>query len=320
MKQFLLFLLLLFVLISACKRSDDPPPPAATFKLVYVSSATTGTPQYDIYTKEGDKTPIRIAAATGFNNWLPRISPNKQKILFLRSPVGVLPANIPAESELWVMNADGTLPVKIVPKNTNGWNQLGTANWSPDGAKIVLSAKKSTGDLAWHIFTVNADGSGPFQVTSRTTFYTMPAFSPDGAKIACIGLPPGSGVTVMDSAELYVINVNGTGETRLTFNTSPTGSPVWSPDSESIAFTETPVINRTEIKAIKPDGTNLRTIFSDANDNRSPRYNPVGDFVFFVRQTPGTSAHIACVQRNGLNLVDVTPGTSAIDEGVDVIN
>jgi Tol biopolymer transport system component len=320
MKQFLLFLMLLFVLISACKKNDDPPPPAATFKLVYASSAISGTPQFELYTKEGDKSPVRITTSPGFNNWAPRISPNKQKVLFFRTPVGIAPANITTENELWVMNADGTAPVKIVAKNTNGWNEMTTANWSPDGTKITLAAKKSSGDLRWHIFIVNADGSNPTQITTRSAFYTMPAFSPDGSKIACIGVPATAGTNTTDSAELYVMNINGTGETRLTFNTLTNGNPVWSPDSESIAFSETPSAARTEIKAIKPDGTNLRSILADVGDNRNPRYNPVGDYVFFIRQTPGTAAHLACVQRNGQGLVDITPGTSSIEDALDVIN
>ncbi|MBL7727203.1 MAG: PD40 domain-containing protein [Dinghuibacter sp.] len=320
MKPFLLYLLLLAFLVSSCDRDNDPAPPAATFKVVYSSSAVSGTPQFDIFTKEGDKAPVRIAFATGFNNRAPRISPNKQKILFFRTPVGIAPAAIPSENELWVMNADGSAPVKIVAKNTNGWSQMSAANWSPDGTKITVAAKKSGGDLAWHIFIINADGSNPVQVTTRTAFYNMPAFSPDGSKITCIGVPPGSGSNVTDSTELYTMNLNGSAETRLTFNTVANANPVWSPDTESIMFSEQAGASRNEIKAIKPDGTNLRTLFSDANDNRSARYNPVGDFVFFIRQTPGTAAHVSCVQRNGQNLVDITTGISTIDEDVDVIN
>jgi Tol biopolymer transport system component len=323
MKQFLLFLALLFVLISACDRNtDSTPPPAATFKLVYVSGANTGSGPFDIYTKEGDAAPVRIINATGFTHWFPRVSPNKQKLLFFRTPHPAPGGSVWANAELWISNADGSSPVKIVAKNTNGWGEMSNATWSPDGRKIVLAAKKTTGDLSWHIFTINTDGSNPVQITSRTGYYTAPVYSPDGSKIACIGLSPGAGAFTLDSLELYTINVNGTGEARLTFNTIGNYDPAWSPDGEAIVFTETAGIlpRYSEIKAIRPDGTNLRTVFGDASDNRRPRYNPVGDFVFFIRETATTLGHLACVQRNGQNLVDITPGTSVIDEMVDVIN
>ena len=62
---------------------------------------------------------------------------------------------------------------------------------------------------------------------------TDPAWSPDGTKIAFTTDRDGN-------FEIYVMNADGTGQTRLTNNAAADDEPAWSPDGSKIAFTSRP--------------------------------------------------------------------------------
>ena len=76
---------------------------------------------------------------------------------------------------------------------------------------------------------------------------TDPAFSPDGTKIAFVATHDGD-------AEIYVMNIDGTGLKRLTDNEHVDAVPTWSPDGRRIVF----VSDRTgtlELHMMNADGT-----------------------------------------------------------------
>ena len=72
---------------------------------------------------------------------------------------------------------------------------------------------------------MNADGSGEVNLTETTDLEeSQPAWSPDGTMIAYAAVPTGGG-----NIDVYVMNADGTGQTRLTNDPSPDLSPSWQP-------------------------------------------------------------------------------------------
>jgi Tol biopolymer transport system component len=76
---------------------------------------------------------------------------------------------------------------------------------------------------------VNADGSSLRKLTDGVDDKT-PALSPDGKKVAF------SSIQRDGNSEIYVVNTDGTGLTRLTNRPETDVSPEWSPDGTMIVF------------------------------------------------------------------------------------
>ena len=128
------------------------------------------------------------------------------------------------------MNADGTGQVPL----TDTLHPVSNSQpaWSPDGTKIAFVSTRA-GSRRAEIWVMNADGTNPMRLTenvqlgsdSSGPFYgsdLSPAWSPDGTKIAFMSQRNGFAVP-----EIYVMNANGSNQTRLTNNTFEDNDPFW---------------------------------------------------------------------------------------------
>jgi TolB protein len=132
-------------------------------------------------------------AADGAPTW----SPDGTRLAFTRAGV------------LQVINTDGT-----------GLSSLGNADpasepdWSPDGTRIAYASPDG-------IMIRNADGSNPGTVTT-TAGDSHPRWSPESGRLVFARVVDGK-------SQLFVINANGTGETRVSTGVGAESAPSWSP-------------------------------------------------------------------------------------------
>ncbi len=138
---------------------------------------------------------------------------------------------------MWIINSDG-----------NGLRELGTGEypaWSPVDNWIAYRACNGGACGLW---LMNAD-SGEVRRLTTGGGDGQPAWSPDGKRLAYISKEDGN-------FEIYVINRDGSANTRLTTTPQSDGLPVWSPDGKLIAFRSDRDGNWA-IYTMKPDGTGL---------------------------------------------------------------
>jgi Tol biopolymer transport system component len=162
-------------------------------------------------------------------------------------------------SDIFVMNPDGTGIVNLT--NNEAWDKAPA--WSPDGSRIVFVREVSTdpeSSPVETIFLMDADGANVMHLTEGAN----PSWSPQGNRILferdtgpCKSPCMRSGGTGTSRIDIFVINVDGTGETNLTNAPSWDSTPAWSPDESRIVFAS----NRHE----SPDSCDDETRLEDCN-------------------------------------------------------
>jgi WD40-like Beta Propeller Repeat/Bacterial Ig-like domain (group 2) len=131
------------------------------------------------------------------------------------------------------------------------------------------------------IYVMNVSGADAAPLISSATSvdYGRPTWSPDGARIAFHSARDGN-------EELYVMNGDGSGLTRLTNNAAFDMEPAWSPDGTKIAFTS----NRdgqNEIYVMNPDGSGVSRVSGEQADERRPAWSPDGTRIAFMSSRDG---------------------------------
>lgn len=146
-------------------------------------------------------------------------SPDGSKIAFLRQ----------GDSDLYVMNADGTGVTKLT-NNDFSYANITNLSWSPDGMTL---AYVEGSDLVYNLALVNADGTNRRHLLGTSGTFLDIAWSPDGTRLAySLGRE-------FNQSNIFVVNTDGTGSTKLTHNDEAgiyNRGPAWSPDSRYIAF------------------------------------------------------------------------------------
>lgn len=168
-----------------------------------------GSPQR-ICVRNADGTGFAVLSNTLAEDFGPTWSRDGSQIAFTSFTPG-------SQTFINIMNADGTgrFPIAIFAGAAN-------PDWSPDGWTLVF-------DLANSIWTYNRLSQTGLRLTDLTSD-SRPRYSPDGSKIVFQSNRDGQ-------SEIYVMNSNGTGQTRLTNNPAWDTAPAWSPDGTKILFT-----------------------------------------------------------------------------------
>jgi YD repeat-containing protein len=294
-------------------------PQSGSSKIAFASNRTGST---QIYIMSGDGSGQTRLTYSGANDDYPRWSPNGAKILFQsdrdNSATGYM--------DIYVMNADGSGVTRL----TSDANDDSMATWSPDGTKIVFQSLRN--GVSYQVYSMNADGSNQVSLTNTLFSEGEPSWSPDGTKIAFASDRDRPG---FDS--VYVMNGNGSNQTRITFSTGDLEDtqPVWSRDGSKIAFVSTRdsiletwqetddngnVITKSkrdinkEIYVMNADGSGQTRLTTNLANDDSPSWSPDGSKIVFrsdrERDCCDPSAQVWTMNADGSGQINVSSSSN----------
>jgi TolB protein len=296
-------------------------------KIVFSGSRRYGLYPMNIYTMDADGANLKAFKATeGMDVWDLFVSPTGDRFLFEGDYYG----GFNDYDDYFVVNADGTGLARLTTWYSE-YNPYG-GKFSADGSKVAYLSNE-TGD--YHIYTVDADGTGKVKFELEGGLWGEPYLSPDGKKVAFVNYyeffqkgnifvvdadgrnltqvtpygddddeitdDPDRGIGVLyegltfspdgrkilycsvefGSKDIFAVNVDGTGKTRLTdFADCEESGPVFLAGGDKVLFTvkygsvdvdeeiwvmnadgsgkkKVPVPGDAELKAVSPDGKKI---------------------------------------------------------------
>ena len=209
--------------------------------------------------------------------------------------------------DIWVMNADGSSPHRVTTDTANDTNPT----WSPDGKELAFESDITGGREIW---LISSDGSGkPRQLTSNPGLghdgNFDPAWSPAGGKIAFASTRAGG------NYDIYSMNADGSGQTRLTTDGGVEFGPSWSPDGTQIAYHSDVNASSKQIWVMNADGSGQHRVVATASDDANPSWAPHGAALVFQSGPPGgTDLWIVGADGSGLTRLTYAPGDDEVPD------
>jgi TolB protein len=199
---------------------------------------------YNIYTARADGTDLKKITDNPKYDAEPVVSADGKQIVFGSQREG--------NFDVYVMDADGS----NVRRLTDRYGYNGGPWFSPDGTKIVWRAWYPETDAEkaqWKdcmennyilafpldLWIMNADGSNKKLLLHNGATNFAPSWHPDGKRIIFASNRDDWHADIKaygHNFELYLINLDGTGLERLTYNTVFDSFPMFSPDGKKLVW------------------------------------------------------------------------------------
>lgn len=127
----------------------------------------------------------------------------------------------PRRNQIWIQNLETAEAKQITFMEAyNGY-----PSWSPDGKQLIFDCNKegsANDDGHADIYIINIDGTGTINLSNSLGYNEFGDWSADGSKIAFVSSRDGNN-------EIYIMNSDGTLQTRITNNNYDDTAPSWSP-------------------------------------------------------------------------------------------
>ena len=193
---------------------------------------------WEIYVMNADGSRVRQLTDNSSGDSSASWSPDGRRIVFY--------SNRDGDWEIYVMNADGSRVRQLTDNSSPDWGP----SWSPDGRRIAFNSSRDGGD---EIYVMNADGSGVRQLTHNNDGDYRPHWSPDGRRIVFHSNrddpDPDDDTRIWN---IYRMNSDGSGQTRLTDDEAFTCCPKWSPAASAAPAASTQSVTATPVVPAGP--------------------------------------------------------------------
>jgi Tol biopolymer transport system component len=304
---------------------SSPAEPIPSGNVVFDSNRSGN---YEVFTMNATGGDVhQLTKNAKYDSWWARISPNRQTILFYRTPKGVHDRDF-SKTSLWVMAANGSHKKELRPAGLDNWVFQGHAEWSPSGKKLVMFGGSRFSPQIW---VTNELGGDPRAVTHRGGTNVDPSWAPDGKTIAFVGCP--SSFCTPGNKEIYTIPATGGDATRITTDKLQDNDPYFSHRGTELAWLTkmtggalsvgtwnirmVPVVTHGAAIAAA-SGAKPRVLVPDNNNDidSKPSWS-LNDQTIYFHRALGNLTHgyqIWAIRPNGTDLREITEGQPGSNE------
>jgi len=199
-------------------------------------------------------------------------------------------SNLTGNMEAYVMNLDGSGKKELTTGHNPGYWVEARLTWHPDGERLYYQVTtfplppgtypSIQDDVAFvEIFMVDI-GTGESRNLTPRLHENVRSVSSDGEKLACISLrSPSYGLWVMD--------FDGSNQTRLTWHGQGDRAPRFSPDGKRIVYWSLEAANLPDIWMINADGNNKTRLTYNSHMDIYPSWSPDGRKIVFESDRTG---------------------------------
>lgn len=169
--------------------------------------------------------------------------------------------------------------------------------WAPDGSRIAYTK----GGIRRDIYLVTPLGVDLGQVSDAATGSDeVGNWSPDGAQLVFESTRDGDG-------EIFVTQVDGSGVTQLTTDTTADFRPAFSPDGNQIVFVSARTgVGQSRLYLMQSDGNGVVQLTPDSLVVDNPAWSPDGQRIAFQGYGSDATTSIWRINADGSGLVRLT--------------
>ncbi|MDQ4132573.1 MAG: DUF5050 domain-containing protein [Actinomycetota bacterium] len=230
------------------------------------------------------------------------------------SPVGAVPTGggkivcegTPGgDAEVFVMNADGS-DLRYLTDNTV---RDGDPAWSTNG-RIAFESSRDGSSEVW---VMNADGTGATQLTfTQGSENRGASWSPDNRQLTFHSTRDGtSPLSPHGNFEIYRMNADGSGQTRLTDSLFMEAQPDWSPVGNRILYNSNRDVD-VDVYSMNSDGSDQRRVALSPLEDSGPTWSPDGSKIAFQsRRTNDLEIYRMNADGTGVVRLTTRPGFDA---------
>lgn len=195
------------------------------------------------------------------------------------------------DRDIWVMNSDGSNPIKLA-------ENCRYPSWSYDKKNILFNKSYS-------IYIMNSNGSNQRLLSNNIHYGYSPVMSPNGERVAFVVPEVSEGYS-----DICITDIDGTNKNCLNHKEGKDGSPSWSPDGTKITFHS----NRKnssisgkfwEIYVMNSDGSNVHSLTNNNFMENNPSWSPDGTKIIFTSHRDG-NGEIYIMNSDGSNQKNLT--------------
>ena len=191
-------------------------------------------------------------------------SPNGEELMF-NAPM----EDVTMGTGIYLVSTDGTSSRLLVDASRGYFMEMGIhADLSPDGGALVYSTCDGTSyELGeYELASLGIEEGDPRLLTLADGLEVeyLPAWSPDGSRIALLSAEPYSWYPDEDTAYLHTMNADGSDRRNLTPHIRESGSvqpfiPTWSPDGDRLAYVQSGHYPN-QLYTVAADGSGLQGV------------------------------------------------------------